>query len=66
MSKVPKTFDELLAVCATLNDAGVVPISFGNQFPWAASHYIGEIIAKLVPGDVRTADYALTRPADEL
>lgn len=64
--EVPETFDELLAVCATLNDAGVVPINFGNQFPWAASHYIGEIIAKLVPNDVRTADYALTRSAEEL
>ena len=64
--EVPETFDELLAVCAKLNDAGVIPINFGNQFPWAASHYIGEIIAKLVPNEVRTADYALTRPADEL
>lgn len=64
--EVPKTFDELIAVCAKLNEAGEVPINFGNQFPWAASHYIGEIIAKLVPNEIREADYALTRDADEL
>lgn len=64
--KAPKTFDDLLAVCAKLKDAGVVPINFGNQFPWAASHYIGEMLAKLVPNDVRVGDYALTRADNEL
>ena len=62
----PKTFADLLDACAKLIDAGVTPIGFGNQFPWAASHYIGELIGKLVPNEVRLADFELTSSADEL
>lgn len=62
----PQSFDELIAACTTLKDAGIEPIAFGNQFPWAASHYIGEIIGKLVPDEIRLTDYALTRDSDEL
>jgi len=62
----PETFEDLIAICGTLTEAGVTPIGFGNQFPWAASHYLGEMIAKLVPNDVRVGDFALTRPAEEL
>src|SRR5690606_34423674 len=32
----PETWDELMAACAMLVEAGVTPIAFGNQFPWAA------------------------------
>ncbi len=62
----PKTYAEFLAACKTLKAAGVVPIAFGNQYPWAASHYIGDLLGKLVPNDVRLADYELTAPADKL
>ena len=62
----PKTYAEFLEACKKLKAAGVVPIAFGNQYPWAASHYIGDLLGKLVPTDVRLADYELTAPADKL
>ena len=62
----PKTYAEFLEACKKLKAAGVVPIAFGNQYPWAASHYIGDLLGKLVPNDVRLADYELTAPADKL
>jgi raffinose/stachyose/melibiose transport system substrate-binding protein len=62
----PKTYAEFLEACKKLKAAGVVPIAFGNQYPWAASHYIGDLLGKLVPNDVRLADYELTASADKL
>ena len=64
--EVPKTYQEFLDVCAKLKEAGVVPIAFGNQYPWAASHYLGELNAKLIPNEVRLADYALESDPDKL
>jgi raffinose/stachyose/melibiose transport system substrate-binding protein len=64
--QVPTTWDEFLDVCETLKQAGITPIAFGNEEPWAASHYLGELNAKLVPPDVRFADYQLSTPTDEL
>ncbi len=62
----PETFGEFLALNGKLKEAGVTPIAFGNQYPWAASHYIGDLFAKLVPNDIRLGDYNLERPSDEL
>ncbi|MDD3173986.1 MAG: extracellular solute-binding protein, partial [Herbinix sp.] len=55
--EVPNTFNELLAVCEKLKAAGVTPISYGNQEPWSASHYIGTLNQICVPDDVRKVDY---------
>lgn len=63
---VPTTWDQLLGTCKALKDANVTPIGFGDQYPWAAIHYITSLNAKLVPPDVRQADYNLTAPADKL
>lgn len=62
----PATWDEFLTACSTLKENGVVPLAFGDEFPWAASHYVGDFNAKLVGGDVRSADYLLTAPAEKL
>lgn len=64
--KPPTTWDELLATCQTLKDAGVTPIAFGNEFPWASAHYVGDFNAKLVNGDTLKSDYLLTNEADKL
>lgn len=63
---VPTTWDEFLGVCETLKENDVTPIAFGNEFPWASAHYVGDFNAKLVPADVITSDYLLTGEADTL
>jgi raffinose/stachyose/melibiose transport system substrate-binding protein len=63
---VPTTFAEFIALNDALLAGGEVPIAYGNQAPWAATHYIGDLFAKLVPDDVRQADYQLLAPADQL
>jgi raffinose/stachyose/melibiose transport system substrate-binding protein len=63
---VPTTFADFIALNDALLAAGEVPIAYGNQAPWAATHYIGDLFAKMVPDDVRQADYQLLAPADQL
>lgn len=63
---VPTTWDELVSTCQQLKSAGVTPIGFGDQYPWAAIHYLTTFNAKLVPPAVRLADYNLSTPADQL
>ena len=55
---VPNTWDEFIKVCETLKSKGITPISYGNQAPWASSHYMGTLNQKMVAEDVRTKDYA--------
>ncbi len=64
--KPPATWDELLSVCDTLKQNGVTPIGFGNEYPWASSHYVGDFNAKLVKGETIQNDYLLKSPADQL
>ncbi|MET7466252.1 extracellular solute-binding protein [Nonomuraea sp. NPDC005501] len=54
---VPKSFEELLTTCDKLKAAGVQPIAFGNQYGWAAIHYITQLNAYDVPAQTLTADY---------
>lgn len=62
----PATFAEFLTLLQTLAEEGVTPIAYGNQAPWAATHYIGDLFAKYVPNDVRIADYQLLADPDDL
>jgi raffinose/stachyose/melibiose transport system substrate-binding protein len=63
---VPASWDEFMADLEKLKAAGVTPLAFGDQYPWAASHYIGDLNAKLVPNDIRHADYDLVSTDDKL
>ena len=49
-----------------LKAAQITPISFGAQLAWATVHYIGDLNAKLVPSDVRLADYTLRAAPEKL
>jgi raffinose/stachyose/melibiose transport system substrate-binding protein len=62
----PKTFAEFTALLDKLVELGEVPIAYGNQAPWAATHYIGDLFAKMVPDDIRNADYQLLAEPDQL
>ncbi len=54
---VPTTFEDLIAACAPLRDAGYEPIAFGNKDGWPALHYLQQLFAFNVPSDVLQADF---------
>jgi len=54
--EVPETWPEFLDVLEKIDNAGYTPIAFGNMFPWAVSHYIGQLNAKCVPYEEYMAD----------
>ncbi len=62
----PTTWEEYLALCETLKSNGVTPLAFGNEFPWASAHYVGDMNAKLVDSTTLRADYLLTADAAKL
>lgn len=64
--KPPADWDEFIALIEKVKAANVTPIAFGSQAPWAASHYVGDFNAKLVPNQLRRADYDLQTPDAEL
>jgi raffinose/stachyose/melibiose transport system substrate-binding protein len=63
---VPQTFDELLQVCGTLRDAGITPMSFGNQERWEGVHYMTIFNQKVVGEETILADYSLDVSPDTL
>ncbi|MEO6201330.1 MAG: extracellular solute-binding protein [Cryobacterium sp.] len=54
---VPTTFEELIDSCTPLREAGFEPIAFGNKDGWPALHYLQQLFAFNVPGDVLQADF---------
>ena len=62
----PTTWEEFLALCETLKSNDVIPVAYGNEFPWASAHYVGDMNAKLVDGLTLKADYLLTAEPDKL
>jgi len=53
----PETWDELLGICEILKNEGLIPITLGNQAPWAAIHWMTTLNQKIVPEEVRAKDY---------
>ena len=56
----PATWDELLAVVKTLNDAGEIPIIQGNNELWPFGNWASHIAAKVVPPDEYVAAFSRT------
>lgn len=54
---VPKTYDEFIKVCKTLESKEITPVSYGNQELWPSSHYVGTLNQKIVDNAVRLKDY---------
>jgi raffinose/stachyose/melibiose transport system substrate-binding protein len=48
----PTTWDELLAACATLSEAGTIPITTGNKDLWPAGNWFGHVASRVVGEDV--------------
>lgn len=54
--EIPKTWDDLLAACTKLKDAGYAPIAAEGNEPGYAAFYLTEILARIKgPGWLRTA-----------
>lgn len=51
----PATWEELLAACDVLNEAGVIPIASGNKDLWAAGNWLSHIASRVVGEDVYAA-----------
>jgi raffinose/stachyose/melibiose transport system substrate-binding protein len=51
----PTTWEELLAACDALNEAGVIPIASGNKDLWAAGNWLSHIASRVVGEDVYDA-----------
>jgi raffinose/stachyose/melibiose transport system substrate-binding protein len=51
----PTTWEELLAACDVLNEAGVIPIATGNKDLWAAGNWLSHIASRVVGEDVYAA-----------
>jgi len=48
----PKTWEDLLLACDTLNAVGIVPIASGNKDLWAAGNWLGHLVSRVVGADV--------------
>lgn len=57
ITKAPADWDELLADCAIIKNAGYTPIAIGNQYPWVVCHWLTTLNTKLVPSDILKANY---------
>lgn len=44
----PTTWEELLAACDALNEAGVVPIATGNKDLWPAGNWLSHLVSRVV------------------
>ena len=66
VTAAPADWPAFTAALDRIKAAGITPIAYGSQLAWATAHYIGDLNAKLVPLDVREADYRLATPADKL
>lgn len=55
--EVPETWEDFIAACETLKEAGVTPIAYGNSDQWYAMWYTGQFNASFVDKATRQSDY---------
>lgn len=63
--EVPQTFDDLLTVVKTFNEAGITPISIFAQEGWASAAMYDEIATKYIPDGIKGLDDGTTDISDE-
>lgn len=54
---VPDSFEQLVASCAALRQAGATPIALGNKEGWPALHFVGQLVAYNVPTATLERDF---------
>ncbi|NLE50789.1 MAG: carbohydrate ABC transporter substrate-binding protein [Chloroflexi bacterium] len=47
ITEVPETWDDFLATCDTLNEAGITPITIGTRYPWTAAAWFDYLNMRL-------------------
>lgn len=60
--EIPETWDDFLAVCRKLKEAGITPVALGNTVKWPAHHYVSCLWQRLVGQDQLDMDYAPLGP----
>lgn len=50
--KEPETWDDLMKICETLKENGVIPFILGDGTTWDAPHWYGALWQRCVPEDV--------------
>lgn len=51
----PETWEDLLAACDTLGEAGLIPIASGNKDFWAAGNWLGHVVSRVVGAEAYDA-----------
>jgi ABC-type glycerol-3-phosphate transport system substrate-binding protein len=60
----PTTWDEFLAACAKIKEAGITPIVAGNKDLWPAGNWIGHLISRVVGEQAYSDALQLKQPFD--
>ena len=47
---VPATWDEFVALCPTIADAGMIPMAIGNLDLWAGGNFASHIVSRVMGG----------------
>lgn len=51
----PASWDELVALCPTITDAGMIPMAIGNLDLWAGGNFAGHIVSRVTGADAYDA-----------
>ncbi|WP_168120004.1 extracellular solute-binding protein [Paenibacillus sp. HB172176] len=60
----PTTWEEFLAVCEAVKQAGITPIVIGNSDLWTAGNWIGHLISRVVGEEAYSEALQLKQPFD--
>ena len=60
----PATWDEFVALCPTISDAGMIPLAIGNLDLWAGGNFASHIVSRVVGAEAYDAMMREELPMD--